>query len=310
MKFPAITGAALAALILTGCQRESASARVDAAIAPLIPSNTAVLAGFRLDKLQKTPFYERYVTGERALRFFRDFQQRTGLDPRKDLWELDVAISPDSQIVFARGKFGGQFGLEPRIEMPGMTRLSHKGYPILATKDGGVTFFNTGVAALGPVEQLKRVIDNRDNPAGAPKELLALVGEIPAKAHLWAVSPQLGAMIPQERIEGTMGNFLRMAQTAGEFLFWSDLAEGVDLEANLTYPDEKMAAQVRDALKALIGILRLRTPSDQTELLQAYSNIFPTSEGPRVKVTAKTPFALIDQIVRRMPGGPRAAGAD
>lgn len=310
MKFPAITSAALAALILTGCQREPASARVDAAIAPLIPSNTAVLAGFRLDKLQKTPFYERYVTGERALRFFREFQQRTGLDPRKDLWELDVAVSPDSQLVFARGKFGGQFGLEPRIEMPGMTRLSHKGYPILATKDGGVTFFNTGVAVLGPVEQLKRVIDNRDNAAGAPKELLALVGKIPARAHLWAVSSQLGAMMPQERVEGTMGNFLRMGQTAGEFRLWSDLAEGVDLEANLTYPDEKMAAQVRDALKALLGILRLRTPSDQTELLQAYSNIFPTSVGAQVRVTAKTPFALIDQIVRRMPSGQQAAGTE
>ncbi|NWF84371.1 MAG: hypothetical protein HXY18_11135 [Bryobacteraceae bacterium] len=191
-----------------------------------------------------------------------------------------------------------------------MTRLSHKGYPILSTKEGGVTFFNTGVAVLGPVEQLKRVIDNRDNPAGAPKDLLALVGKIPARAHLWAVSPQLGAMMPQQRVEGTMGSILRMGQTAGEFLFWSDLAEGVDLEAHLTYADEKMAAQVRDALKALLGILRLRTPSDQTELLQAYSNVFPTSEGPHVKVTAKTPFALIDQIVQRMPGGARATGAE
>jgi len=187
-----------------------------------------------------------------------------------------------------------------------MTRLNHKGYPILATRDGGVTFFNTGVAILGPVEQLKRVIDSRDQAGSGPRELLALVEKIPAKAHFWAVSEQLGAMMPEGNVEGSMGNFVRMGQSAGEFRFWSDLSDGVDLEANLIYPDEAMAATVRDALKALLGILRLQTPSDQTELLQAYTNVFSTSEGPKVKVTAKTPLALIDQFVRRLPKRPQA----
>ncbi len=301
MKSAIVACAALALLALGACRREPVSARVDAAIAPLIPADTVVLAGFRLDKLQKTPFYDRYVSGESALRFFHEFEARTGLDPRKDLWELDFAISPGSRLLFARGKFGGQFGLEPRIGLPGMTRLSHKGYSILATGEGGVTFFNTGVAVLGPVDQIKRVIDSRDAAPGPSRELLALVGKIPAKAHFWAVSQQLGSMVPRVSAEGTPGNFLRMGQTAGEFLFWSDLAQGVDLEADLTYPDEKMATQVRDALKALLGILRLRTPSDQADLLQAYTNVFPTSEGRRVRVTAKTPFALVDQIVRRLP---------
>ncbi len=307
MKSGIILLSAVLALSFTACRREPTSARVDAAIAPLLPADTVVLAGLRLDKLQKTPFFERYVTGEQALRYFREFQQRTGLDPRKDLWELDFAISATSQLVFARGKFGGQFGQEPRIDVPGMTRQSHKGYTILATKDGGVTFFNTGVAVLGPVEQLKRVIDSRDQAEAAPRALLALVEKIPAKAHFWAVSEQLGAMMPQGKVESNMmGNFLRMGQSAGEFRFWSDLSDGVELEANLTYPDEAMAAQVRDATKALLGILRLQTPSDQTELLQAYTNVFPTSEGPKVKVTAKTPLALIDQFVRRLPSRPRA----
>lgn len=298
------TGIILAAAILlasAGCKREPVSARVDPAVAPLLPSDTVILAGFRLDKLQKTPFYDRYVSGDQALRFLQEFQKRTGIDARKDLWEIDIAITPRGQIAFARGKFGGQFGLEPRIDLPGMTRLSHKGYPILATSDGGVTFFNTGVAVLGPVDLLKMVIDNRDKSGEAmPASTLALVEKIPAKAHFWAVSAQLGAALPRTEAKGMEGNFLRMAQTAGEMTAWADLAAGVELEAEVLYPDEAMAAQVRDALKALLGILRLRTPNNQPELLQVYTNIFPSSEGPKVKVTAKTPFALIDQAVGRL----------
>lgn len=301
----AASALSLGGLSLGGCKREPKSARVDAAIAPLLPPDTAVLAGIRLDKLQNTPFFERYVNGEQELRFFREFQQKTGLDPRKDLWELAVAISPTSRVVFARGKFGGQFGLEPKIDLPGMTRTSYKSYSILATKDGGVLFLNTGLAVLGPVEDLKRVVDGRERSVQAPAAL-ALVERIPAKAHFWAVSSNLGAMMPQGKAEGMAGNFLRMGQTAGEFTAWADLAEGVDLESSLTYPDEAMAAQVRDALKALLGILRLRTPSDQTELLQVYTNVFPSSEGRTVKVKAKTPFALIDQVVRRLPSRPQA----
>lgn len=300
--------AATLALALAGCKREPVHARVDPAVAPLLPSDTIVLAGLRLDKLQKTPFHDRYVKGEKALRLLEDFQKRTGIDARKDLWEIDIAITPRGQIAFARGKFGGQFGLEPRIDLPGMTRLSHKGYPILATKEAGVTFFNTGVAVLGTVDQLKMVIDSRDKPGESiPTRTLALVEKIPARAHFWVVSPELGSLMPKTEARGMEGNFLRMGQTAGEMSAWADLASGVELQAELTYPDEAMAAQVRDALKALLGILRLKTPNDQPELLQVYTNIFPSSEGPKVKVSAKTPFALIDQAVGRFT---KAEGAE
>src|SRR5512139_2022000 len=107
MKFRSILFCAALALIPAGCKREPTSARVDAAIAPLLPPDVVLLAGLRLDKLQKTPFFEHYVKGEQALQYFREFQQRTGLDPRKDLWELDFAYSPKTRLVFARGKFGG-----------------------------------------------------------------------------------------------------------------------------------------------------------------------------------------------------------
>ncbi len=301
MKLHLSLAAATLALALAGCKREPVHARVDPAVAPLLPSDTIILAGLRLDKLQKTPFYDRYVTGEKALRLIEDFRKRTGINATKDLWEIDIAITPRGQVAFARGKFGGQFGLEPRIDLPGMTRLSHKGYPILATKDAGVTFFNTGVAVLGTLEQLKRVIDNRDKPGESiPTRALALVEKIPAKAHFWVVSPELGALLPKTEARGMEGNFLRMAQTAGEMTGWADLASGVDMEAEILYPDEAAAAQVRDALKALLGILRLKTPNNQPELLQVYSNIFPSSAGPKVKVTAQTPFALIDQAAGRL----------
>ena len=58
--------AAAALLVLPGCQRLLPTrARVDAAIAPLIPGDSVVLAGLRLDRLKGTPFYQKYVIGRR-----------------------------------------------------------------------------------------------------------------------------------------------------------------------------------------------------------------------------------------------------
>ena len=77
----------LAGLVLMpACKRTPEHARVDAALAPLLPGDTVALACLRLDRLKGSPFYTKYVTGKR-IKALDEFSQKTGLDLRENVWE-------------------------------------------------------------------------------------------------------------------------------------------------------------------------------------------------------------------------------
>ena len=91
-----------------------------------------------------------------------DFQKETGLDPRKDLWEFLIAGDGKQTLVFCRGKFT-EFGLEPKLNRPGIKRMSYKGMLMLGNEETAVLFANASVAVAGPTPQLRTLVDNRDN---------------------------------------------------------------------------------------------------------------------------------------------------
>lgn len=286
--------------LLPGCRRQPTNARVDAAIAPLIPANTAALAGLRLDRLKNTPFFRKYVEG-RQIPALNEFKDKTGLDPVKDVWEVVWAFRPSHSVVFIRGKFGGEFGLEPRFNVPGVQRRSYKGYYLLYNEGRGVLFLNTGVAVAGAIPDLEAVVDQRDQPGLAPPAaLIDLVAALPA-CHAYAVTLNGGAVAPELPQEGNFGNFARMARTLGQATLYADLTAGVNVQAEANYPDAAVARQVQDTARGVLGILRLRTPQDQPDLLKIYDAIHVTAQEGKVTLAANAPFELVDQVMRALP---------
>jgi hypothetical protein len=289
------------ALLLSACSREPGKARVDAALAPLIPADTQVLAGFRLDKLKNTPFYKTYVEGKQ-IPMLEEFARKTGLDPRKDMWEIVAASNGKRYLLLVRGKFGEMFGFEPKIQIEGMRRLNYKSFPVYATGDYALMFVQSGVAMAGPLELLQAVIDNRDNAKEKPPQaLLDLVGTLPGSAHFWIATTNGGALVPDMPRQGNMANFTRMATALQRFTLSADLAKGLDLKADGQYPDDRIATQTYNALKGFVGLARLQTKSDQTDLLRLYDGILVRQQGTEITVTAQAPFELIDKLRGMLP---------
>lgn len=291
------------AFLLIGCSRGPDRARVDAALAPLIPADTQLLAGFRLDKLKNTPFYATYVEGKK-IPMLEEFARKTGLDPRKDLWEIVAASNGKRHLLLIRGKFGEMFGFEPKIQIEGMRRLNYKSFPVYATGDYALMFIQSGVAMAGPLDLLQSVIDNRDNPKEKPPQaLLDLVGTLPGDAQFWVATNNGGALIPDVPVTGNMANFARMATALQRFTLSANLSKGLDLKVNGLYPDDRIATQAGNALKGFVGIARLQTKSDQTDLLRLYDGIVVRQEGTEVTITAQAPFELIEKLRSMLPVG-------
>jgi hypothetical protein len=294
-------------VFLPACHRTPLHARVDAALAPLLPGDTVAVACLRLDRMKDTPFYTKYVANKR-IKALEDFSQKTGLDLRESVWELVFTTNGKTRYVFIRGKFGGDFGFEPEFKGPDLSKTSYKGRYLIYTGDSGVVFMNTSAAVAGKVDDLKALVDGFDNPArGAPQAVLDLAGTLPGTAQFWAVSTQPTALIPLgDDTQGMKGgdamahNLMRAARSVSQFKMWGDLSRGLEMHVQAVAGNETDAIALRDAFKAAVGMARFATKDSQPETLKLYDGLIGSADGPIVRIDVNEPFELLDSFLSKM----------
>ena len=150
----------LAILILlpAACSHKPAAVKVDPSLDTLVPSDTVLLVGTRLEPLLKKPVYQKNF-GHRPFPQIEDFARRTGLDPRKDLWELLFVSNGKNGVLLGRGKFADEM-MEPKLEKEGVTRSAYTGFNLYGNDQGAVVLINPTTAALGRVDDLHTLIDH------------------------------------------------------------------------------------------------------------------------------------------------------
>ena len=292
--------------LLPACKRPPERARVDAALAPLLPGDTVAVACLRLDRMKGTPFYEKYVAGKR-IKALDDFSKQTGLDLRESVWELVFSTNGTTSYVFIRGKFGGQFGLEPEFKVPGLLRTSYKDRYLLYAGDHGVVFMNTGAAVAGRVDDLKALIDGFDNRGrSTPQAVLDLVDTLPGTAQFWAASTQPTALLPLGKgLDAMKGgdamsnNLMRAARSVSQLKLWGDLSHGLEMHVQGAAANGEDATALRDAFKAGVGMARLTTKDSQPEMLRLYDGLSGSSDGPIVRIDVNEPFELLDSLLTK-----------
>lgn len=289
---------AVCAALLGGCGRvtSTGSGRIDPALASLVPSDTAVMVGAKLDKLRETPSYEKHFS-KMPIPKLDAFAKDTGLDPRKDVWEvLFCSNGRDAGVLMLRGKFATR-ELEPRLEREGATRTNYKSYGLFGDERNSVFFMNSSTAVAGSTPVLKTIIDNRDRTAsGVPAGLRPLIDAAPANAQVWAVFDAANISLPFTG-SGPFGNMDQIMKSILNGRFSADLSKGLAFQANGACTNDQSAKQIRDLLKGLIGIGRLSTSDKQPEMLKVYDAIQVQQEGSKVNITADLPQELVDRFI-------------
>jgi hypothetical protein len=291
---------------LPGCKkREPKFARIDAALAPLLPGDTVALACLRLDRLKDTPFYKEYVAGKK-IKALEEFAQKTGLDPRESVWELVFSTNGRTQYVFIRGKFGGEFGLEPDFKASGLQRESYKGRYLLYTGESGVAFMNTGAAVAGKVADLKTLIDGFDNARrDAPQAVIDMVGTLPGTSHIWAASVRPPALFahPDDAsgsTGGMAGNLMRAARRLTQAKMYAYLTQGLEMHVEAVAANPNDAAELRDTFQAAVTMGRATTENSQPAMLKFFDGLSGSSEGSVVRIDVKEPLELVDPILEML----------
>ena len=148
--------ALLAALALAGCaHRAPATVKVDPALETLVPADTVLMVGTRLEALMKTPVYKNNFAG-RNFSQIQDFATTTGIDPRKDLWELLFVSNGKQGVLLGRGKFADEM-MEPPLERNGARPFTYKGFTLRGSESSAIVLVSSTTAALGDRARAARI---------------------------------------------------------------------------------------------------------------------------------------------------------
>ncbi len=273
--------AVLAPLLLFGCKQEVTHQRVDAGLAPLIPSDTTTLIGIRVDNLRKTPAWDKLfpASGPIAL---ETLKKQTGLDLRTGTHEVVYCAGGKHRLGLIRGKFvdGGitNAGLEPELKIEGAQKLPYKGFMLVGKEEAAVTFFNSSVAAVGRASALRSIIDSRERKNTVPMELLAMVETLPREAHFYVVSN--APSIP----EGGIGGVQSLPLTLKSAKAYLDMRTGASLRAEAEGSSLEDAKKLHDGLRGITSLLRLTLKGEKKGLSEMLNALRFYQEGATVKM--------------------------
>lgn len=299
--------ASIALIVLSGCSRHTATGVfVDPAFGPLIAPDTKLMAGIRLDKLRETSLYKKLDAKFDLNRRLNLFSERTGLDPRKDIWQVLLISNGHRSLVMARGRFTvGE--MEPKLGELGNSRSQYKDYTIIGNPQTSVVFMNPGVAVAGAQNDLKDLLDHRAEYSNIPDSLGDKLKNLPAADQLWLVTE--GAL-PESLLGGPdttgmksmLSNFVEYIQSAQ---FGMHVDEGAELKGSVECVSAEGAQRVHDALKGLIGLARLRTPDNQMQLLKVYDSMQVNQRQNKVDIEAAVAANLVDPLLQMVTPGKR-----
>jgi len=279
-------------MILVGCAPKAAvGPKIDPALATLIPDDTTLVVGTRLEALEKTPVYQKYLA-DRKFPQVEEFAKQTGLDPQKDLWELLFVSNGKNNVLLGRGKFADE--MEPRLEKGGAKRFGYKGYNLIGDEKRAVVFISSSTAAMGATESLRYLLDRRGTSKGPPAAVAAQMKDIPAEAQFWAV--YAGGPVDLG-FTGNLGNINKLVNSIQTGSVYFDLRTGLSGVAIGDCATNQEAEDVQGALKAFIGLGRLNTPAKETEMQAAWDGLRTTLQDKRVKLYIEVPQNVVDQFL-------------
>jgi hypothetical protein len=288
------TGLFILALALAGCVKTPPGPKIDPALASLIPPDTILLAGARLDRLQDTPIYQKHMAN-RPVPLIDDFPIQIGLEvKRKDLWELLLISDGKQSVVLGRGKFADE--AEPRIEIPGATRFAYKGYNLVGDERQAVLLVSPSVIGVGATAALRSLIDNKGKGNGPPAVLADQLKQMPAEAVLWAAYGGGVTRLPFNA-PGDLANVNKIMASIQSGSMYLDLRTGVNGLATGTCGSDQDAKGLYDALRGLAGLAQLAIPKDKPEVGRILDGLRITQDSHQVNIHIEEPEELVDPLL-------------
>ena len=210
---------------LAGCSREAdeTSVFIDPQFAVLVPPDTTLLVGLRVENLVKTPIYQKYLSGGK-IQIIDKFARGTEINPEKSLWNLLLVSNGKQSFVLGRGKFADEL-MAPDFSKNGVRRFGYHGLTMFGDDEQAMLLVNSSTIAMGDTDTLRALVDQRTSLTGLPARLNALTKEIPRQTQFWGAYAGGTVDLP---LTGNLENLNKVLGLLGSGTFYFDLTHGVN----------------------------------------------------------------------------------
>jgi hypothetical protein len=281
---------------LSGCRvgQQETTVFVDPQFATLVPPDTTLIVGTRVEHLVKTPLYEKYIgNGRIKLDPLERVARGTGIDPEKKLWSLLYVSNGRKSFVLGRGKFADEL-MAPDFSKPGVRRFSYNKILFFGDEQQALMILNSSTIAFGETDTLRALVDQRASITGFPPRLAALVKEIPYQTQFWGA--YTGG--PTDLMfMGNLQNAYRVLGMVSQGVFYFDLTQGVTGVVRGETKSAQAAQELHDALDGFMGLWRMMAPKNQPSLPRMFDGVHVTQEGQRVTVNVQEPADLVGEFL-------------
>ncbi len=257
-----------------------AQPRVDNVLVRMTPPGSTTLVGIHLDEISQTSVY-RKLMADQAFGALDDFADASGFDPRRDVREMLWATTRGGGVLMARGTF--------RANSPppaGAVKVRHGEYAIWSRGPNGFCILDATLAVAGNMPAVELTLDEwKSGSHTAAQTLLARVSAVNPRSQVWGVSTGAAGFLADNLPKSSSGlDFSRIFQGLEETWFEADLSIGLRAEAHGATKTEQEAANLRDAIRGMVGLARLQAPENQSELVRAWDGITAEQQGRAITV--------------------------
>lgn len=301
MRASALSLAVGVAFAVTGCSTApTPGPRIDPALAGLIPSNTTLMAGARLEALRKTAIYDKSLA-HRSIPQVDQFTTRIGIN-QKDLWELLYVSNGKSGAILGHGMFSDEG--EPKLQQRNDNRFGYKGFTLVGNEINAILLINQTVLAMGDTDELRAMVDAHEKSAGPPKAMADLIARIPAAAQVWGAYG--GGQLASFDSKGNLANInkiLSLIQTGTLYLEASNVTSGgISGIAQGTSASDQAAEQLESGLRGMIGLGQISTSAKQPQLAKVWDGLQPSRENREVTLRINEPGDAVDSLLDLLLG--------
>jgi hypothetical protein len=295
-----LTALLIGVAVLGACTKPGATGvSVSSVFRPLIPADTKALAAVEIDRLKASQVFQRHQN-LLNVPWLDAMSERVGLDPRRDISDLLVVWNGNQAVAMARERINRET-LEAKLRSLGMQPTRYKNYTLFGEDREALTFMKHGVAVAGSTQTVRAEIDLESNGADVPDELQARLAIIPKTDQVWAVSRgglALGEVPMRSDIESALSNIVGYVNATSLGIGFDT---GTHLQAEIVCVSNEGAQRVHDALRGGVGLARLTTRDNESDLLKLYDAIQVSQDQQTVHLRADISGDLTDKLLAYLP---------
>jgi hypothetical protein len=300
-----------------------------AAVGPLpaealvLPADASFLVGLDVRRFVASPFYRKFAgKGDPARpRAFLDLEEKTGLDPERDVDGVILAGSKEagragepSGVAFVTGRFDRSRLAGSLESRPGVTwkKLAGTTAYLFREDDRGaaaLAFLDDRTLVLGSQAAVEAVVTAHAEGARSLRGNAALMeplAKLKPGSTFWMVGgqsllAQLPATIPAPGAGTGDGASLALPALTG-LAVSGDLEPEITLNATAAAADAAAAGNLADIVRGLWAVAALQA-RQKPELASLSNAVNVTTEGNQVHLTARFPYELDALLPQRKGGG-------